>query len=93
MSTFVDAIRRSGATIRSTNFGHSKFAAARSRHASPNTADVIDPPDTLENRALDRSTPASFSRHSPPTWKTIARITIYQKPFSGPLPDVLKFTS
>jgi hypothetical protein len=37
------------------------------------TPAVMEPPETLDTSVSVGSRPASLSRHSTPTWKTIAR--------------------
>ena len=65
---------RMGSTTSAWNaFATPAPSKARRLHLSPSTPAVIEPPETLETRARRRRYPASLSRHSTPTWNTIAR--------------------
>jgi hypothetical protein len=73
-STVLLAIARSGRTIFHTKsllrLSGSKLS---SPHFKPSRPAVIEPPDTLEILLIPPSRRASYSRHSTPMWKTIAR--------------------
>jgi hypothetical protein len=67
------AMARIAATTSASNFVATSLTNASRFQRWPNTPAVIDPPETLEMRASFGRYPASFSRQSEPTWKSIAR--------------------
>ena len=73
-SIVVDASRRSGATTSAVNACATPSPSnCRRPQCRPSVAAVIEPPDTLDTRSSFTRNPSSFSRHSAPTWNTIAR--------------------